>query len=98
MPVLDGPMTGEAFLAYVGLPLNVKVKDHDVDLEQLTPDLVQIHGMGAGTAAEMLVLQRRFESQPRPLEGGQIAILALLCGRRCLVVSKRSIVNSSALA
>ena len=37
-----------------------EVKDHDVHLKLLTqqvaPDLVQAHGMGAGTAAEMLLL------------------------------------------
>jgi transposase len=42
------------------LALTAEVKDHDAQLEQLTqqlaPDLVQAHGMGAGTAAEMLLL------------------------------------------
>ncbi|MDQ3028559.1 MAG: IS110 family transposase, partial [Actinomycetota bacterium] len=38
------------------LALNAEIKDHDAHREQLTqqlaPDLVQAHGMGAGTAAE----------------------------------------------
>jgi hypothetical protein len=42
------------------LALDTEVKDHDAILEHLTqqlaPELVQAHGMGAETAAEMLVL------------------------------------------
>ena len=61
------------------LALDAEVKNHDVSLEQLTqqlaPNLVQAHGMGAGTAAEMLILvgdnRERIRSE---------AALAKLCG------------------
>jgi transposase len=61
------------------LILDVEVKEHDTRLEQLTqqvaPELVQAHGMGAGTAAEMLLLvgdnSERIHSE---------AALAKLCG------------------
>ena len=61
------------------LVLTAEVKDHDAQLEQLTrqlaPDLLQAHGMGAGTAAEMLLLvgdnRERIRSE---------AALAKLCG------------------
>ncbi len=42
------------------LALDDEIKGHDAQLEQLTrqraPELVEAHGMGAGTAAEMLLL------------------------------------------
>jgi len=42
------------------LTLNEEIKTHDAHLEQLTgqlaPELVKAHGMGVGTAAEMLLL------------------------------------------
>lgn len=42
------------------LALDEEIKDHDANLEALTaaraPELMQAHGMGAGTAAEMLLL------------------------------------------
>lgn len=42
------------------LTLDEEIKTHDAHLEQLTsqlaPELVRAHGMGAGTAAEMLLL------------------------------------------
>ena len=42
------------------LALDAEIREHDTHLEHLTqqlaPDLVQAHGMGAGTAAEMLLL------------------------------------------
>ena len=42
------------------LALDAEIKGHDAHLEQMTqqlaPELVQAHGMGAGTAAEMLLL------------------------------------------
>ena len=55
------------------------IKTHDAHLEQLTgqlaPELVQAHGMGAGTAAEMLLLvgdnRERIRSE---------AAMAKLCG------------------
>ncbi|WP_201445684.1 transposase [Belnapia sp. F-4-1] len=61
------------------LALDVEVKAHDAHLEQLTgqlaPELVQAHSMGAGTAAEMLLLvgdnRERIHSE---------AALAKLCG------------------
>ncbi len=47
-------------LARRWLALDEEVREHDVHLERLTrlsaPDLVEAHGMGAGTAAEMLLL------------------------------------------
>jgi transposase len=60
------------------LNLDAEVKDHDASLEQLTrqlaPDLVQAHGMGAGTAAEMLILVGDNLERIRPE-----AALARLC-------------------
>jgi transposase len=61
------------------LALNEEIKTHDTHLEQLTgqlaPKLVQAHGMGAGTAAEMLLLvgdnRERIRSE---------AAMAKLCG------------------
>jgi transposase len=61
------------------LVLDAEVKDHDAQLEQITqqlaPDMVQAHGMGTGTAAEMLLLigdnRERIRSE---------AALAKLCG------------------
>jgi transposase len=61
------------------LALNEEIKTHDTHLEQLTgqlaPELVQAHGMGAGTAAEMLLLvgdnRERIRSE---------AAMAKLCG------------------
>ena len=61
------------------LTLNEEIKTHDAHLEQLTsqlaPELVQAHGMGAGTAAEMLLLvgdnRERIHSE---------AAMAKLCG------------------
>jgi transposase len=47
-------------LARRWLALDEEIKAHDVHLERLTrrraPELVEAHGMGAGTAAEMLLL------------------------------------------
>jgi transposase len=47
-------------LARRWLALDEEIKAHDAHLERLTrqraPELVEAHGMGAGTAAEMLVL------------------------------------------
>ena len=63
-----GPLTSTTASAKTGLraiarrwlALDAEVKDHDAHLEQLTgqlaPELVKAHGMGAGTAAEMLLL------------------------------------------
>ena len=61
------------------LTLNAEIKTYDAHLEQLTgqlaPELVQAHGMGAGTAAEMLLLvgdnRERIRSE---------AAMAKLCG------------------
>ena len=61
------------------LALNEEIKTHDAHLEpltgQLAPELVQAHGMGAGTAAEMLLLvgnnRERIRSE---------AAMAKLCG------------------
>jgi hypothetical protein len=82
-----GPLTSTTASAKTGLRANARrwlaldaeVKDHDAHLEQLTgqlaPKLVQAHGMGAGTAAEMLLLvgdnRERIHSE---------AALAKLCG------------------
>jgi transposase len=82
-----GPLTSTTASAKTGLraiarrwlALNAEVKDHDAYLEQLTsqlaPELVQAHGMGAGTAAEMLLLvgdnRERIHSE---------AAMAKLCG------------------
>ena len=61
------------------LALDAEIKGHDVHLEHLTrqlaPDLVQAHGMGAGTAAEMLVL---IGDNPERIRSE--AALAKLCG------------------
>jgi transposase len=61
------------------LALDAEVKGHDAHLKQLTsqlaPELLKAHGMGAGTAAEMLILigdnRERIRSE---------AALAKLCG------------------
>ncbi len=60
------------------LILNEEIKAHDAHLEQLTsqlaPELVKAHGMGAGTAAEMLLVgdnRERIHSE---------AAMAKLCG------------------
>jgi transposase len=82
-----GPLTSTTASAKTGLraiarrwlALAAEVKDHDVHLklltQQLAPDLVQAHAMGAGTAAEMLLLvgdnRERIHSE---------AALAKLCG------------------
>ncbi len=61
------------------LTLNEEIKTHDAHLEQLTgqlaPELVQAHGMGAGTAAEMLLL---VGDNPERIRSE--AALAKLCG------------------
>jgi len=61
------------------LALDAEVKDHDASLEQLTqqlaPDLVQAHGMGTGTMAEMLIL---IGDNPERIHSK--AALAKLCG------------------
>ena len=61
------------------LALDAEIKEHDARLEQLTkqlaPELVQAHGMGAGTAAEMLLLVGDNPERIRS-EGA----LAKLCG------------------
>ena len=82
-----GPLTSTTASAKISLraiarrwpTLDAEVRDHDVHLElltqQLAPDLVQAHGMSAGTAAEMLLLvgdnRERIHSE---------AALAKLCG------------------
>jgi transposase len=82
-----GPLTSTTASAKTGLraiarrwlALDAEVKEHDASLEQLTqqlaPELVQAHGMGAGTAVEMLFLiggnSNRIHSE---------AALAKLCG------------------
>ena len=82
-----GPLTSTTASAKISLraiarrwlTLDAEVRDHDVHLDLLTqhlaPDLVQAHGMGAGTAAEMLLLvgdnRERIHSE---------AALAKLCG------------------
>jgi transposase len=61
------------------LDLDTEVKDHDASLgqlaQQIAPDLVQAHGMGTGTAAEMLVL---IGDNPERIHSE--AALAKLCG------------------
>jgi len=61
------------------LALDAKIKDHDANLgqftQQLAPDLVQAHGMGTGTAAEMLIL---IGDNPERIRSE--AALAKLCG------------------
>ncbi len=61
------------------LALNTEVRDHDASLGQLTqqlaPDLMQAHGMGTGTAAEMLIL---LGDNPERIRSE--AALAKLCG------------------
>jgi transposase len=82
-----GPLTSTTASAKTGLraiarrwlALDAEVKDHDVHLEQLTgqlaPELVEAHGIGTGTAAEMLLLvgdnRERIHSE---------GALAKLCG------------------
>ncbi len=63
-----GPITSTTASAKAGLralarrwlALDEEIRAHDAHLERLTrqraPELVQAHGMGAGTAAEMLLL------------------------------------------
>ena len=63
-----GPLTSTTASAKAGLralarrwlALDEEIRGHDVHLERLTrqgaPELVQVHGIGAGTAAEMLLL------------------------------------------
>ena len=61
------------------LVLDAEIKDHDAHLEpltrQLAPELLQAHGMGAGTAAEMLLL---VGDNPERIRSE--AALAKLCG------------------
>lgn len=61
------------------LALAAEVKDHDVSLGKLTqslaPELLQAHGMGTGTAAEMLIL---VGDNPERIHSE--AALARLCG------------------
>lgn len=61
------------------LALDAEVKDHDIKLgqlaQQLAPDLMQAHGMGVGTAAEMLIL---IGDNPDRIHSE--AALAKLCG------------------
>jgi transposase len=61
------------------LALDEEIKGHDTHLEQLTrqcaPELVQAYGMGAGTAAEMLLLVG-----DNPQRVRSEAALAKLCG------------------
>jgi transposase len=82
-----GPLTSTTASAKISLraiarrwlTLDEVIKTHDAHLEQLTgqlaPELVQAHGMGAGTAAEMLLLvgdnRERIRSE---------AAMAKLCG------------------
>jgi hypothetical protein len=61
------------------LALDAELKDHDANLGQLTqqlaPNLMQAHGMGVGTAAEMLIL-----IGDNPERTHSEAALAKLCG------------------
>lgn len=61
------------------LALDAEARDHDASLGQLTqklaPELLQAHGMGAGTAAEMLIL---IGHNPERIHSE--AALAKLCG------------------
>ncbi|WP_424140926.1 IS110 family transposase, partial [Roseomonas chloroacetimidivorans] len=61
------------------LALNDEIKSHDIHLEQLTrrcaPTMVEAHGIGAGTAAEMLIL---VGDNPERIHSE--AALAKLCG------------------
>jgi transposase len=61
------------------LALDAEVKDHDANLGQLTqklaPEMMQAHGMGTGTAAEMLIL---VGDNPERIHSE--AALAKLCG------------------
>lgn len=61
------------------LALDAEVRDHDASLSQLTqklaPELMQAHGMGTGTAAEMLIL---VGDNPERIHSE--AALAKLCG------------------
>ena len=82
-----GPLTSTAASAKTSLraiarrwlALDSEVKSHDASLEQLTrqlaPELVQAHGMGPGTAAEMLIL---IGDNPERIRSE--AALAKLCG------------------
>ncbi len=82
-----GPLTSTAASAKTSLraiarrwlALDAEVKSHDASLEQLTrqlaPELVQAHGMGPGTAAEMLIL---IDDNPERIRSE--AALAKLCG------------------
>lgn len=53
-------MAGLRALARRWLTLDGEIRDHDAHLERLTreraPELVRAHGMGPGTAAELLLL------------------------------------------
>jgi transposase len=82
-----GPMTSTAASAKVALRalarrwllLDEEVKAHDAHLEALTaahaPELVEVHGIGAGTAAQMLLL---VGDNPEPIRSE--AAFAKLCG------------------
>ncbi len=82
-----GPLTSTTASAKISLraiarrwlALDVEIKGHDAHLERLTqqlaPELVQAHGMGAGTAAEMLLL---VGDNPERIRSE--AALAKLCG------------------
>jgi transposase len=71
--------TGLRALARRWLALDEEIKAHDAQLlrmtRELAPDLVQAHGMGAGTAAEMLIL---IGDNPERIRSE--AALAKLCG------------------
>ena len=82
-----GPITSTMASAKAGLralarrwlALDEEIKAHDADLERLTkqraPELVEAHGMGPGTAAEMLLL---VGDNPERIRSE--AALAKLCG------------------
>ena len=82
-----GPLTSTTASAKISLraiarrwlALDVEIKGYDAHLERLTqqlaPELVQAHGMGAGTAAEMLLL---VGDNPERIRSE--AALAKLCG------------------
>ena len=82
-----GPLTSTTSSAKVSLraiarrwlALDAEVKDHDASLGQLTqklaPEMMQAHGMGTGTAAEMLIL---VGDNPERIHSE--AALAKLCG------------------
>jgi transposase len=71
--------TGLRAIARRWLALDAGFREQDASLEQLTqqlaPELVQAHGMGAGTAAEMLIL---IGDDPERIHSE--AALAKLCG------------------